>query len=269
MDKLLIKNPTYGADFELFLFNSSTNSVINAKPYVKGTKDNPYNFDPSNKYWCTSLDNISFEGNIAPCTTAEEFNNNIVKVIDYLKSSLPKGIVPIHECAVRVNPSVLNSDESMTFGCEPSLDAYTGRENDTVSGETTNLRTCCTHIHMRYDNMTLETSMEWIKAMDLFLGVPSTIIEPANERRSLYGKLGEMRFYPERTVEYRSLSSYFSQNDIIRKWVFNNTLKATGFINEGHRVSDDLANSFKMASINHDEGFIKNLINQYNIPMPL
>ena len=267
MEKV-INNETYGSDFELFLFDTSANEVVNAKPYVKGSKRKPFNFDKSNPFWCTSLDNISFEGNIAPCTTADEFDKNIDKVISYLKSTLPEGIVPIHECAVRVNPDYLKNKEARTLGCEPTYNAYTLNMNMPPSGESTNLRTCCTHIHMKYENMTFELSAEWVKAMDLFLGMPSLVIEPKNERRELYGKLGEMRFSEKTTTEYRVLSSFFSATESLRKWVFNNTLLATNWINAGNRVSDDMASNFKEAMQNNDDFYVKHLIETFNIPMP-
>lgn len=268
MNKAIINNYTIGSDFELFLFNNNLREVINAKPYVKGSKHKPYNFDKSSPFWCTSLDNISFEGNIPPCSSSEEFDTNIQKVIDFLKAGLPEGITPIHDCAVRVNPEYLKTKEAMTFGCESSLNAYTLEENPRPSGEDTNLRTCCTHVHLKYDNMDFLTSAEWIKAMDLFLGLPSLLIEPPNERRTLYGTLGEMRFSPRKTTEYRVLSSFFSATSELRKWVYNNTEKAIEWINAGNRVSEEMAECFQKAIDNYDTKYVESLIETYNIPMP-
>ena len=268
MNTNVINNWTIGSDFELFLFNKQQNEVINAKPYVKGTKHKPFNFDKSSPFWCTSLDNISFEGNIAPCTTANDFSNGIEKVISYLKSNLPADIVPIHDCAVRVSPKYLNTKEARTLGCEPTLNAYTLDENPRPSGETTNLRTCCTHVHLKFDGMDFATSVEWVKAMDLWLGMPSLLIEPSNERRLLYGTLGEMRYCQTKTVEYRVLSSYFSGTRELREWVFNNTVKAIEWVNQGHRVTDEMSKSFQKAMIDGDLNVASQLISEFNISMP-
>lgn len=261
-----IKNYTIGSDFELFLLDTVNFKAVNAKPYVKGSKHKPYNFDPSSPFWCTSLDNVSFEGNIPPATSAEEFSGNILKVITYLKGSLPENIIPIHECAVRFDDSELQTREAKTFGCESSLNAYTKSENPRPSGENTNLRTTCTHVHIKYDDMDFDLSCELVKALDLFLGIPSLAIEPLNERRSLYGTLGEMRY--SKTTEYRVLSSFFSQSDELRKWVYNNTVEAINWINAGNAVTDEMTEMFQQAMSTNDIELANKIIKENNIPMP-
>ena len=49
------------------------------------------------------------------------------------------------------------------------------------------------HIHIGYDNSTKETNFAIIKALDLFLGVPSLEIDLDERRRGLYGKAGCFR----------------------------------------------------------------------------
>ena len=264
----IIQNYKIGSDFELFLFDKNKDEVINAKKYVKGTKKEPFNFDKSNQFWCTSLDNISMEGNIPPCSTGEEFSNSIQKVIDYMNSTLPENLCTIHTPAVYVNPKQLNTKESRTLGCEPTLNAYTEMENPMPDGHSTNLRTCCTHVHLSYDNMNKRTSFDFIKACDLFLGVPSLLIEPSNQRRVLYGKLGECRL-SNKTIEYRVLSSYFSKDENLRQWVFNNTVKAIEFLNEGNRVSENVVDLIHEAFYHDNTRVAKQLIREFNIPMPL
>lgn len=259
-----IISPIFGSDFELFLFDKISNEVINAKKYVKGSKENPFNFDKSNPFWCTSLDNISMEGNIPPCTTGKEFSDSIKKVIDYMNSKLPAHMCTIHDPAVYVNEKYLRTKEARTFGCNLTLNAYTLRDNPPPDGESTTLRTCCTHIHMSYDDMDIFTSAEWVKTCDLFLGVPSLVIEPMNPRRSLYGAAGEMR-YNNKTVEYRVLSSFFSQTPELREWIFNNALQAVEFLNSEQTFDNQMIRE-TIESNNID--LAKQIIEQYNIPMP-
>lgn len=266
MGKNEIKNWTIGSDFELFVYNQTLNKVVNAKPFVKGSKANPYNFDKSNPFWCTSLDNISMEGNIPPCVTSEDFSNSINKVINYMNSLLPKDYKTVHDCAVYVDKKELRTKEARTLGCESTLNAYTLDENPRPDGFKTNLRTCCTHIHIKYDDMNIITSCNLIKTMDLFLGIPSLIIEPMNERRKLYGTAGEFRF--GRTTEYRVLSSYFSQTDELRKWIFDNTVKSIEFINSGNRISEEETQIIQKAITENNTNMAIELINKYNIKLP-
>ncbi len=261
-----IEGYTIGSDAELFLFDKEKNEVINAKKYIKGTKQEPFNFDKSSPFWCTSLDNISTEFNIPPCTTAKEFSEGLEKCIKYINSNLPENICTIHTPAVYVNPKHLRTKEARTLGCESSYSAYTMRRNPPPDGFVTNLRTCCTHIHMKYERMRFENACEWVKAMDLFLGIPSLLIEPYNERRRLYGTLGEMRF--GETVEYRTMSSYFSETARLREWVFNNTVNAINWINEGKRITDRLAEDFHHAMNENDTDLARVIVEEYKVPMP-
>lgn len=265
----IIKNYTIGSDFELFLLDKNTDEIINAKKYVRGSKTKPYNFDKSSPFWCTSLDNISMEGNIAPCTTAEDFSKSIQYVIDYMNKKLPENLCTVHTPAAYVNYKHLNTPESKKFGCEASYNAYTLGVNQIIDADFTNLRTCCTHVHIKYDNMNIITSAELIKAMDLYLGIPSLLIEPVNDRRTLYGTLGEMRFSEDKTTEYRVLSSFFSQSDELRKWVFQNTINSINFINEGNRVTDEMHREFEMAMSENNLEIASNIVTSFNIPMPL
>lgn len=264
----IIKNVKIGSDWELFVYNKEKQEIVNAKPFVKGTKEKPFNFDKSNPFWSTSLDNISYEGNIPPCTTKEDFSNSIQRVINYMNSRLPQGYTTVHDAACYVNPQYLRTKEARVLGCESSLNCYTLLENPRPNGQTSNLRTCCTHIHISYDNMSIFTSAELIKAMDLYLGIPSLVIEPLNDRRLQYGKSGEFRF-SNKTTEYRVLSSYFSQNDNLRKWCFENTMNSINFINEGHRVSDDLALEIQSSINTNNTELANKIIQTYNIPMPI
>lgn len=266
MEKFKIENFQIGSDAELFLMNKETNEVVNAKKYIKGTKQAPYNFDKSSPFWCTSLDGISAEFNIPPCTTAQEFSDSLEKCIQYINSKLPSSLCTIHTPAVYVDAKQLRTREARSMGCESSFSAYTLRHNPRPNGFVTNLRTCCTHVHMKYDNMRFEDGAEWIKACDLFLGIPSLVIEPDNDRRKLYGTLGEFRF--GNTVEYRTLSSFFSQSDTLRKWVFNNAVNAINWINEGNRVTDEMAHSFRTAMETNDKDLVKVIIEENLIPMP-
>jgi len=50
------------------------------------------------------------------------------------------------------------------------------------------------HVHIGYENPNDDTNRELAKAMDLFLGVPSILMEPNNERRAVgYGQAGNYR----------------------------------------------------------------------------
>lgn len=263
-----IENVTIGSDFELFLFDNNLKEVINAKPYVKGSKHFPYNFDKSSEFWCTSLDNILAEMNIPPVKNEKDFNAYVQKAIDYLESTLPKNITTLAQPAMYIKEEYLNTEESRQFGCTPSYDAYTLNENQQPDGEQTNLRTGAFHIHIKYDKMNFELSAELIKMLDLYLGIPSIVVEPANDRRKLYGTPGEFRYSEDKTTEYRVLSNFFSKNESLRTWVFKNTMAAIEHMNTKGPLSSETTNHIRKTIKNSILSNAEKLIDNYNIILP-
>lgn len=76
---------------------------------------------------------------------------------------------------------------------------------------------------------TKEHPLDVVKAMDLFLGVPSVLMDEGEERKQLYGKAGAHRPKPY-GVEYRTLSNFWiapGGTDTRRKelcsWVWKST----------------------------------------------
>jgi len=264
----IIENVTIGSDFELFLLNTETKDVINAKPFIKGSKENPFNFDTSNPFWCTSLDNVLAEMNIPPAVTEDEFDGFVEKAISYLHSILPPNITTLAEPAMYIKPEFLNTRESQEFGCTPSLNAYTMEENPQPKGSETTLRTGAFHIHIKYNNMSFVKSADLIKIMDLYLGIPALLIEPVNERRKLYGTPGEFRYHPDKTTEYRVLSNYFSKNSMLRKWAFSNTMASIESYNKRGPLRAGDAQQIRDVINRADLSRAEQIIEKFNVPMP-
>jgi len=137
---------------------------------------------------------------------------------------------------------------------------------------TSNLRTTGAHIHFSWDGINQEQIEETVKACDLFLGVPSVIIEPENTRRELYGKAGEFRFSGDwERAEYRSLSSYFAGTEDLCRWTYNNTHKAIEWVEDENKIdiSGNLAKEIieTINTSNKEKAF--SLIKEYNIPVPV
>lgn len=93
------------------------------------------------------------------------------------------------------------------------------------------------HIHVGYDKPNDLTNLELSKAMDLFLAIPSVILDLDVERRALYGKAGAMRMKPF-GMEMRTLSNFWIFNDKLIDWVYENTLAAIDFVNIGGIITN-------------------------------
>lgn len=264
----LINNWLIGTDFEFFLQNSKTKEIISAEGIIKGSKYEPFNFDTSDPFALTSLDNVLAEACIAPTNECKTFVSGINKSMDYIRSILPKGICIASIPSATLKDEWLQTDNAKLFGCEGDYNVWTRSPNPKPVAENQNLRSAGFHIHTSYDNPDISITEKIIKAYDLFEGVPSVLLEPENERRKLYGKAGAFRI-KDYGLEYRSLSGYFTQTDELKKFIFENAVKAIDFVNDGRSEEiESVSDQIQMAINTGDKVIAGNLIRQFEIPMP-
>lgn len=234
---MLALNVTIGADPELFIVNSKTGKVVSSIGLIPGVKGDPYVDECMPRGFGLETDNILAEFNIPPCRTKEEFINNIEWMKNYIRSFVQaKNSDYDIKCSASeiVDDDQLQSSEAKLFGCSVDYNAYTEDANPKPKGETTNLRSAGCHIHCGYDHYNPETSLALIKLFDLYLGVPSILIDDDDRRRKLYGKAGAFRL-TSYGFEYRVLSSYMMSSieniELMWTWIdnalhaFNNGLK--------------------------------------------
>ena len=151
--------------------------------------------------------------------------------------------------------------------CDPDYNAWTGAKN-TPPGTSTNLRTCGGHIHVGYDNPNEYESLSIIKAMDIYIGVASIILEPDNDRKTMYGKAGAYR-EKKYGVEYRTVSNFYLQSKELTDLVFQNTIEAINFVNRGGcnamgpQEKEEIVNCINY----NDKALALNLIEKYNIKL--
>ena len=266
MKKIL--NFTIGADIELFLRNKHTNEIVSAEGLIKGTKDEPYVFDKSNKYFATSLDNVLAEFCIPPANKALDFYNAIEKCVKYIRETIPQELTTVSYPAFVLNDKWLQTEHAQLFGCEPDFNVWARSVNQRPEAAS-NLRSAGGHIHVGYDEPDMETNEWLIKALDLHLGVPSILQEPENERKSLYGKAGAFRF-KDYGAEYRTISNYYLESKQLTEWAFNNTVAAIEWLNV--REEKDVINTFnewglniQNAINNNDKMLAETIINSFDI----
>jgi Phage phiEco32-like COOH.NH2 ligase-type 2 len=265
----LLKNVKIGADIELFLAQKDNlDNIVSAEGYIKGTKREPFNFDVSNKYFATSLDNVLAEFCIPPVTNVNDFEAYIQKAVNYINQTIPQDLCTVALPAAYLEPQYLQTENAITFGCEPDFNAYTGKANVKPFSKHWNLRSAGGHIHIGYDTADELTNREIIKALDLFVGVPSVIQEPDNERKELYGSAGAYRTKPY-GVEYRTISNYYLQSKVLIHWLYQAIMEAINYINSGKVVDDALALLLPKVINNNNKEEAFNLIKTYNLKLAL
>lgn len=263
MCKDLVKNFKVGSDPELFLFSEKKNKFVPVCGLVGGTKDKPIPINQENDGFSLQEDNVALEYTIPPASSLKEWLGNMNFVKNYVKDVVlkPLDLVPAYVASARFHEEDLNSEAAQHMGCSSSFNAWTFEQHQVDRSDYT-LRTSGLHVHIGYDNPEAEINIELIRAMDLFLGVPSVLIDPDTERRKMYGKAGDYRFKAY-GVEYRCLSGYFGRDDEHLAWVYNNTLAAIEFFNSGGIITnpDDIIKCINDC----DKGLANEIIEDYKI----
>lgn len=263
---MLINNIQIGGDPELFLREKETGKIITAEGIVKGTKSKPFNFDPEDEFACTSLDCVLAEFNIKPAKTKAEYYYGIEKALKYLNSTIPNNLEVVALPAARLESDQLITSIANTFGCSTDRNVWTDSSNPRPR-PMGNLRSAGCHITLGYDNPNKTVNSMWVKAMDLFLSVPSVIQEPMNERKALYGKAGAYR-QQKWGAEYRSLSNYVLSTKELIEWTYDNTIAAVNFVNEGNSyMLNDEADIIIDAINNNNEEKALYLIDKFKIKL--
>lgn len=240
---------TIGCDPELFLINMH-NKYISSIGKFGGTKLVPA---PIGHECFVQEDNVALEFNIAPSETRNQFVSSINFALEELmkragKLNLQLSIVP----SAIFDGDQLRDPLARVFGCDPDHNAWTLTKNPAPHSNDRGLRSAGGHVHVGCKRF---PAFDIIRAMDLFLGVPSVAFDPDKRRRTLYGKAGAYREKPYGT-EYRTLSNAWLKTDALKEWVYEQTHKALDFLEVGNRLEDD------------DDGkAIQQTINETNLSM--
>jgi hypothetical protein len=264
---MFVRNYKIGADIEVFLQKKETGEIVSAEGHIKGTKDEPFIYDESSKYNAVSLDNVMAEFCINPAKTPAEFYFEIEKALKYINSVIPKDLETVAVPAAYLDEKYLQTENAKKFGCEPDYNAWTEVANQ-APGTTGNMRTGGGHIHIGYEESDEFLNLCLVKAMDIFVGVPSILLEPENERKTLYGKAGAFR-HKKYGVEYRTVSNYYLQSEELTNWIFRQTEKAIEFVNSGGtnrldaQQKEDIVNA-----INYNNADLARVvIDRYNVKL--
>lgn len=253
-----------GADVEVFIQNVESQEVISAEGYIQGTKQDPFVFDHENPHFATSLDNVLAEFGIPPANNKEQFYEYLQRSLAFIGNSLPTSLCTAILPSAYLNERWLKTRQSKKFGCEPDYNAYTMHPNERPTCAEKNLRSAGGHIHVGYENAEQfdftydvdERRSQIVKALDLYIGVPSVLLEPDNKRKELYGKAGAFR--PKNYgLEYRTVSNFYLASKELCYWVYQATNDAATYLNAGNTISMELSNT------------VQNIINTNDKPSAL
>lgn len=207
-----------GADPEVFLCDSAGRH-ISSIGLIGGDKWNPVQCKGLRKGFTLQEDNVSLEFGIPPAASADEFVKNIELVMKQGKNKT--GLLFSKLSAVIFPADQMKHPNAFVFGCEPDFNAWTREENTKPMPPNEFMRSAGGHVHVETD----KDPVAVVQAMDLFLGVPSVLMDEGEERRKMYGKAGAFRPKPY-GCEYRTLSNFWIFDEKLIRWVWKATAAA-------------------------------------------
>ena len=260
-----LENFTIGADPELFIYNTKTKKVVSSIGIIPGEKNKPFRTKDMPNGFGLEIDNILAEFNIPPVTNLQDWLYVMNYMKDYIRNHVKKinSDLDILCTASKLVPKdQLQSKEALLFGCDPDYNVYTQQVNPKPTCTSKCLRSAGFHIHFGYKNNNIESSLNMIKYLDAYLGVPSVLLDSDVKRRTLYGKAGSFRL-TDYGFEYRVLSSYFLSNDKLLTWVWEriNTALNAYFLSYNLPEPDEICNAIN----NSDVNYAKQIIDEYGL----
>lgn len=209
-----------GCDPELFL-QDAAEGFISSIGRIGGSKQFPRPLELGDGY-AVQEDNVAIEFNIPAAEAKESFINNITKAREYLARMVAEqGLHFSKVSAVSFPITQLLDPQAMEFGCDPDFNAWAnGRVNRKPKAADPTLRSAGGHVHVGYGFKSKQEVIAFTKYMDLFLGVPSTLMDNGDLRKQLYGKWGAFRYKPY-GMEYRVLSNYWVFEEKLIGWVWD------------------------------------------------
>lgn len=267
MNKIILKD--IGADPEFILQDKRSGKYISSVGIIPGTKYEPFELERIGHQ--ISTDNVLVEIGVMPTNDPKEMYNSI----EYCLSEIHK--LTDNKFNIRRLPYVvydddqLQTEESQMIGCEGDLNCWTEIDNEPVTEFKNGGRSAGAHIHLAYKNPNFRTSLQIIRALDLFISVPMVLLDTSDgalERKKLYGKAGAFRICPY-GCEYRSPSPRWTESLESITWMFSQVRTAIQFLNDGNEFSlakdSDIPNCINMG----DRSLAKSLVKKYNINLEI
>lgn len=259
-----------GSDPEFFL--SDGQRIVSAIGKVGGTKKTPKMLGAPDFF--IQEDNVLVELNIPPAKSSKELADNMARGLKLVRAVLPKNHDLVIKASHELDPRQLRHPKAQQFGCEPEFIAWTSEMYTAdLDLDRPNLRTSSGHVHVGYspyeEIQDKRTNFSIAQLLDIFLGLPSVLLDPDRERRRLYGKAGSFRHKPY-GLEYRTLSSFWTVDPILCMWVYNQVELAIQALNDGVNKKLSYVDGYNISTaINfYDTILAQELIEKYDVKLP-
>ena len=255
-----------GCDPEIFLADAA-GALVSSIEKIGGSKYAPRPL-PIGEGFCVQEDNVAIEFNIPPSGSMEEFVHNVSLAREYLRNEVSNmGLNLVNSSAEYFPPMELIHPAAQEFGCDPDFNAWErGKVNPRPSAQDKTLRSAGGHVHVGHEFKDMPERLKFIRMMDLFLGVPSTIMDTGELRKQLYGKAGAFRPKPY-GVEYRTLSNFWVFDEKLIAWVWSQTQLALDAVQKNTIKVEEERGSIIAAINENNKEVAQQLVGKYNLQL--
>lgn len=258
----MYENIKVGSDPEFFGMDQN-GMPISLIGRIGGTKEHPKPIDDLGTF--VQEDNVLVEINTIPASTGKEFVRNVRKGIHYLVAELQKQNIMLGIYPTTVMPnSQLIDKRAMVSGCVEDYLAWERVEKAQVDLRASPRRYAGGHIHVSWDNPDFESSINMVKAMDLFVGLFRVPIEDSSQRQEVYGRAGCFRFKPY-GIEYRTPSNLWCVHDESILDIFKRVERAVEWLNNGGTIDEADESSIVQCIETLDMALWGQLSNKYQL----
>lgn len=221
----------FGADPEIFLFDTHRGKHISAHDWVPGTKKEPHKLQNGG---AVQLDGVACEFNIEPAVTSKEFSDNIKSALNDIRKMLPSflaySFVPIVEFDKEYFDKVIPPDCKI-LGCDPDRDALKEGALNNPPPQVGTMRTAAGHVHIGWtEGANLEERCHFMDCVSLNQKLYNYFIpfkkrwDKDEKRQKMYGGNAAFRVKSYGT-EFRTLSNAWVPYPDLHKWIFDSAHK--------------------------------------------
>lgn len=241
-----------GCDPEVFLQNEE-GKPISIIGYIQADKWNPRQIEGMEQGFTVQEDNVALEFGIPPAATEDEFVHHVQAVMHKGLDFVPGMKFSTLSCIIFPEDQ-MQHPMAHIFGCEPDFDAWTKEVNKSPKPPHPYMRSAGGHIHVE----TQLDPCQVVKNMDVFLGIPSVLMDKGEERKQMYGKRGAFRGKPY-GVEYRTLSNFWIFHEELIRWAWRNTARALEYTNSVDQYADAIVEAINNNNKNVAQELVKEL----------
>lgn len=251
-------NFTVGCDPEIFVADEVLPRSVIGK--IGGSKEAPLPL-PIGDGFAVQEDNVALEFCVPPANSRRQFIENIKLATGFLEEEIKNKYNWKFDTrsAISFPEQELNDPRAFIFGCDPDFNAWTLDVNPRPRAKDKALRSAGGHVHIGCASMGVDP-VRVVKAMDLFAGVPSVLMDNGILRKKLYGKAGAFR--PKSYgVEYRTLSNFWIFEEKYIDWVYS---AVESSLQCGIDL-DEYKDSIISCINKNDKVLAKKLVDQFNL----